>query len=86
MRFGLYYVDYTSPLRLRYPKKSARWYADYVLAHSHGPALDSSSPQLPTLSAPVPAVSVKWSPFSSLWESFRHPEQFFLFGHFLLAP
>lgn len=30
MRFGLYYVDYSSPNRTRYAKNSAKWYRDFV--------------------------------------------------------
>jgi beta-glucosidase len=33
-RFGLTFVDYTSPSRTRIPKASSHWYRDYVKAHS----------------------------------------------------
>ncbi len=33
-RFGLHYVNYTSPNLTRYPKASAFWYADYIKKHA----------------------------------------------------
>jgi hypothetical protein len=84
MRFGLYFVDYSSPNRSRYPKRSARWYADYVLSHPSGP-LDVDAVGPASLVSSLDSGS-DWSPLSSLWELFGNPEKFFLFGHYFLAP
>jgi hypothetical protein len=76
MRFGLYFVDYNSADRPRYPKSSAGWYANYVHTHSSGPVLPAA--------APLSAAS--WNPLSTLREIFQDRNKFFLFGHFFIAP
>jgi beta-glucosidase len=36
VRFGLYYVDYKNDLK-RYPKKSVKWFKQFLRRDSHSP-------------------------------------------------
>lgn len=79
MRFGLYYVDYTSPTRQRYPKQSAKWYGSYILDHLSGPTPFHSS-ELEEGEV-IPSSYFIWTvPF------FSFQEKFAFFGHYAIAP
>lgn len=61
MRFGLYHVDYSNPLRPRVPKLSALWFRDYVRNYT---ANDASA------TTPLPET-VEWSGGGGRWGSDR---------------
>ena len=89
MRFGLYYVDYNSSDRTRHTKMSALWYADYVLSHPAGPIPTVNPVENPQEESVTghPSIYVDlWSLLSRLREVFQNRDDFFLLGHYFVAP